>query len=220
MHFCGGDKIPLRTCFIKKTYFIFHKEPRAIIFHLQHLFCGFQWAKGLSIRLLETLYMLQLIFYLGVLFIFLLFFGSRFSQRSTLRSLLLLIFMNNLQECDFSSPHKSSLWYLPYSLPWWETSVIVRRENDHIQRNYDESHRIEPDLQGDYCNRRHLDKADQSDYKKITIHSRKVGGGPISSSWKIFSRYHLHFHGGRTLISSIRVFWLFSTDLYFTFWRF
>ena len=110
------------------------------------------------------MYMLQLIFYLGVLFIFLLFFGSRFPQGSTLRPLLLLIFMNNLQECDFSSPHKSSLWNLPYSLPWWETSVTVRRENDHIQRNYDKSPRIKPDLQGDYSNRRHLDKADQSYY--------------------------------------------------------
>ena len=26
--------------------------------------------------------------------------------------------------------------------------------------NYDKSPRIKPDLQGDYCNRRHLDKAD------------------------------------------------------------
>ena len=128
--------------------------------------------------------------------------------------------MNNLQECDFSSPHKSSLWNLPYSLPWWETSIIVRRENDHIQRNYDKSPRIKPDLQGDYCNRRHLDKADQSDYKKITIHSRKVGGGPISSSWqKRFSRYHLQFHWGWTLISSIRVFWLFSAPILFPRWQ-
>ena len=28
----------------------------------------------------------------------------------------------------------------------------------------------------------HLDKVDQSDYRKITIHSNKVGCGPISSS--------------------------------------
>ena len=31
-------------------------------------------------------------------------------------------------------------------------------------------------------NRGHLDKADQSDCRKITIHSKKVGRGPISSS--------------------------------------
>ena len=144
----------------------------------------------------------------GIIYFSFGFFGSRFPQGSTLRPFLLLIFMNNLQECDFSSSHKSSLWYPSYSLPWWETSVIVCRENDHIQHNYDKSPRIKPDLQGDYCNRRHLDKAYQSDYEKKTIHSRKVGGGPISSSWKKpFSRYHLHFHEGRTLISSIRVFW-------------
>ena len=34
----------------------------------------------------------------------------------------------------------------------------------------------------DYYNRGHLDKVDQSDYRKITIHSKKVGCGPISSS--------------------------------------
>ena len=32
-----------------------------------------------------------------------------------------------------------------------------------------------------------LDKVDQSDYRKITIHSKKVGWGPISSSWKTIS---------------------------------
>ncbi|CAH3014426.1 unnamed protein product, partial [Porites evermanni] len=31
------------------------------------------------------------------------------------------------------------------------------------------------------CNQGHLDKVDQSDYRKITIHSKKVGCGPISS---------------------------------------
>ena len=30
-------------------------------------------------------------------------------------------------------------------------------------------------LQCDYCSRGHLDKVDQSEYKKITIHSKKVG---------------------------------------------
>ena len=37
-------------------------------------------------------------------------------------------------------------------------------------------------LQFDYCSQGHLDKVDQSDYRKITKHSKKVGGGPISSS--------------------------------------
>ena len=36
-------------------------------------------------------------------------------------------------------------------------------------------------------NRGHLDKADQSDCRKITIHSKKVGRGPISSSEKTIS---------------------------------
>ena len=36
-------------------------------------------------------------------------------------------------------------------------------------------------LQCDYYNR-HLDKTDQSDYRKITIHSKKVSCEPISSS--------------------------------------
>ena len=37
-------------------------------------------------------------------------------------------------------------------------------------------------LQCDYCNRAHLDKVDQSEYRKITINSKKAGCGPISSS--------------------------------------
>ena len=36
-------------------------------------------------------------------------------------------------------------------------------------------------LQCDYYNR-HLDKADRSDYRKLTIHSEKVNCEPISSS--------------------------------------
>ena len=36
-------------------------------------------------------------------------------------------------------------------------------------------------------NRGHLDKADQSDCREITIHSQKVGCGPISSSYKTIS---------------------------------
>ena len=39
-------------------------------------------------------------------------------------------------------------------------------------------------LQCDYCNRGHLDKVDQSDYMKITIHSKKVGCRPISDKAK------------------------------------
>ena len=37
-------------------------------------------------------------------------------------------------------------------------------------------------LQCNYCNRSHLDKVNQSDYRKRTIHFRKGGRGPISSS--------------------------------------
>ena len=37
-------------------------------------------------------------------------------------------------------------------------------------------------LQCDYCNRGHLEKVEQSDYRKITIHSKKVGCGLISRS--------------------------------------
>ena len=39
-------------------------------------------------------------------------------------------------------------------------------------------------LRCDYCNRGHLDKVDQSDHRKITIHSKKVGCGPIRKSKK------------------------------------
>ena len=39
-------------------------------------------------------------------------------------------------------------------------------------------------LQCEYCNWGHLDKVDQLDYRKITIHSKKVGCGPISSLLK------------------------------------
>ena len=37
-------------------------------------------------------------------------------------------------------------------------------------------------LKFDYCNWGQLDKVNQSVYRKITIHSKKVGYGPISSS--------------------------------------
>ena len=39
-------------------------------------------------------------------------------------------------------------------------------------------------LRCNYCNRGHLDKVDQSDHRKITIHSKKVGYGPIRKSKK------------------------------------
>ena len=35
-------------------------------------------------------------------------------------------------------------------------------------------------LQCDYCNRGHLDKVDQSDYKKIIIHFKNVGCRPAN----------------------------------------
>ena len=39
-------------------------------------------------------------------------------------------------------------------------------------------------LQCNYCSRSHIGKVNQSDYRKITIHFRKGGRGPISSSQK------------------------------------
>ena len=36
----------------------------------------------------------------------------------------------------------------------------------------------------DYRNRGHLDKVDESGYRKITIHSERVGCGPVSSLQK------------------------------------
>ena len=38
-----------------------------------------------------------------------------------------------------------------------------------------------PPVLCDYSNRGHLDKVDHSDYRKVTVHSKKVGCGPITS---------------------------------------
>ena len=37
-----------------------------------------------------------------------------------------------------------------------------------------------PPVLCDYSNRGHLDKVDHSDYRKVTVHSKKVGCGPIT----------------------------------------
>ena len=47
-------------------------------------------------------------------------------------------------------------------------------------------------LQCDYCNRGHSDKVDQSNYRKITVHSEKVSCGPISSALKKTVSYSKH----------------------------
>ena len=49
--------------------------------------------------------------------------------------------------------------------------------NDIVSSDKNTTH----ELQCDYCNRGHLDHFDQSDYRKITLHSKKVDYGPISS---------------------------------------
>ena len=37
-----------------------------------------------------------------------------------------------------------------------------------------------PPILCDYSNRGHLDKVDHSDYRKVTVHFKKVGCGPIT----------------------------------------
>ena len=89
-------------------------------------------------------------------------------------------------------PHR---FYYKLSISWIQWNSVLKNENtcietlnhpelfiDHCYYSTDAILRLIIFLQWDYCNWGYLDKVDQWDYRKITIRSKKVGCGPISSS--------------------------------------